>query len=192
MLSTSDNDLAEALAHLVAHAPGEPADFAGGVAAVTNGVEALGLPVQTGSCTTAAGCRRPTRVAPLLLGRLLVLAAVRRPPRAAPAAHRAGGRRLHRQPGPPRSTTRRRSRAAGLVRAKTGTLTGVSALAGTVEDADGRLLAFVFVADRVRPATPSPRATALDRLATAVAGCGCRPEPRRAAWRGGRACPDVR
>jgi D-alanyl-D-alanine carboxypeptidase/D-alanyl-D-alanine-endopeptidase (penicillin-binding protein 4) len=63
--------------------------------------------------------------------------------------------------------------AAGVVRAKTGTLTGVGALAGVTRDADGRLLAFAFVAGDV-PAGGSDRArAALDRAAAALAACGC-------------------
>jgi D-alanyl-D-alanine carboxypeptidase/D-alanyl-D-alanine-endopeptidase (penicillin-binding protein 4) len=58
-----------------------------------------------------------------------------------------------------------------VVRAKTGTLTGVGALAGVLVDADGRLLAFTLIADAV-PATDPGRA-ALDAAATALAGCGC-------------------
>jgi D-alanyl-D-alanine carboxypeptidase/D-alanyl-D-alanine-endopeptidase (penicillin-binding protein 4) len=56
---------------------------------------------------------------------------------------------------------------AGVVRAKTGTLAGVNALAGEVVDADGRLLLFAFVADHVPD--PSIGEAALDRLAAALA-----------------------
>ncbi len=44
----------------------------------------------------------------------------------------------------------------GVVRAKTGTLDGVNTLAGVVYDADGRLLAFAFMANHVQ--SPSARA----------------------------------
>lgn len=69
-------------------------------------------------------------------------------------------------------TSRYTEGAAGVVRAKTGTLTGVNTLAGTVVDQDGRLLAFALLA----AATTDPAAAqvALDRAATALAGCGCR------------------
>ena len=65
-----------------------------------------------------------------------------------------------------------RSRAgAGNVRAKTGTLTGVSALAGVVRDRGGRVLVFAFVADRTS-STPAAEA-ALDALAARLATCIC-------------------
>ncbi|NUL06990.1 D-alanyl-D-alanine carboxypeptidase, partial [Streptomyces lunaelactis] len=59
------------------------------------------------------------------------------------------------------------SPGTGLVRAKTGTLTGVNALAGTVVAPDGRLLAFAFLAGNTPSATAAE--PALDRLAAALA-----------------------
>jgi D-alanyl-D-alanine carboxypeptidase/D-alanyl-D-alanine-endopeptidase (penicillin-binding protein 4) len=61
--------------------------------------------------------------------------------------------------------------AAGLVRAKTGTLSDVSTLAGLAYDANGRLLAFGFMANQVQDTGAAE--DSLDRLATAVTGCGC-------------------
>jgi D-alanyl-D-alanine carboxypeptidase/D-alanyl-D-alanine-endopeptidase (penicillin-binding protein 4) len=68
------------------------------------------------------------------------------------------------------------SAAFGRVRAKTGSLTGVSALAGVLTDRDGRLLVFSFVADRVPGGDPDSAAArvALDQAVAAVAACGCR------------------
>jgi D-alanyl-D-alanine carboxypeptidase/D-alanyl-D-alanine-endopeptidase (penicillin-binding protein 4) len=65
--------------------------------------------------------------------------------------------------------------AAGIFRGKTGTLTGVNALGGTVVTADGRLLVVDLIANGGGPAqgTPAVRA-ALDRFVAVLASCGCR------------------
>ncbi len=61
----------------------------------------------------------------------------------------------------------------GLVRAKTGTLTGVHGLAGLVLTRDNQVAVFVAAADKVKvPKTLAARAD-LDRIATALSGCGC-------------------
>jgi D-alanyl-D-alanine carboxypeptidase/D-alanyl-D-alanine-endopeptidase (penicillin-binding protein 4) len=67
--------------------------------------------------------------------------------------------------------------AAGQVRAKTGSLSGLAAIAGTVVDADGRVLVFAVIADAVPEVggvPPTPSQEALDRVAAALATCGCR------------------
>ena len=63
---------------------------------------------------------------------------------------------------------------AGVVRAKTGTLRGVSALSGVVRTAEGRLLAFALTADAVPQGATRGAEAALDRLAASFAACGCR------------------
>ena len=59
----------------------------------------------------------------------------------------------------------------GVVRAKTGTLTGVSSLAGVVTDADGRLLVFALMTNGGNTAEVRSR---LDEMAATLSGCGCR------------------
>ena len=65
--------------------------------------------------------------------------------------------------------------ALGVVRAKTGNLSTVASLSGIVDDASGRVLAFAFMADQIPKGRLLPAAaTAIDAMATALAGCGCR------------------
>ena len=66
----------------------------------------------------------------------------------------------------------RTSVARAVVRAKTGTLTGVSSLAGQVVTADGALLSFALMADRTGDVGAAQEA--IDRVIARLAGCGCR------------------
>ncbi|MDG6100728.1 D-alanyl-D-alanine carboxypeptidase/D-alanyl-D-alanine endopeptidase [Dactylosporangium aurantiacum] len=172
MLLESDNVLADILARQVALAKGQPASFEGGAAAMRTVLEGLNVPVTAYGLVDGSGFSRNDRLSPALLTTLLAMAA--RSDRAdlhgifsgLPVAGYSGtlaGRFTKPQEG---------AGAAGLVRAKTGTLTGVNSLTGIVVDADGRTLAFAFMADQT---TDGPKAVvALDRVAAALAACGCR------------------
>ena len=61
----------------------------------------------------------------------------------------------------------------GRVRAKTGTLTGVSGLAGLATDLDGTSMVFVLLADRIDPVDTLGARAALDRASAALGACHC-------------------
>jgi D-alanyl-D-alanine carboxypeptidase/D-alanyl-D-alanine-endopeptidase (penicillin-binding protein 4) len=165
MLTRSDNDLAEALGRQVALATRQPASFAGEAAAVAAVLDRLGVQV---ALRDASGLSPQDRVSPDALTALL--AAAVKDPRLGPVLTGlpVGGfdgtlaDRFRTGPG------------GGLVRAKTGTLDGVSALAGLVRTREGRLLAFDVTADGVRLGANVPAQRALDAVAVVLASCGCR------------------
>ena len=169
MLDESDNTVAEVLARLVAARTDRPATFDGAGEAVVAAVGALRVPTEGARFSGGSGLARGGVIAPRTLTATLVLAASKEHPElratltGLPVAG-VTGTLADRYAG--------QDAAVGVVRAKTGTLTGASSLAGTVVDADGRLLVFAVVADRVA-ATDAAR-TALDAVASALAGCGCR------------------
>ncbi|MEU3735394.1 D-alanyl-D-alanine carboxypeptidase/D-alanyl-D-alanine-endopeptidase [Streptomyces sp. NPDC033538] len=162
MMTNSDNDLAEALARHTALAAGEPADFDGVSAAIPARLAQLGLPVRGSRFHDGSGLDRTDRITADLLTAMLAEAADPARPELRPVLT-----------GLPVAgftgtlSSRYTDGAAGLVRAKTGTLTGVNTLAGTTVSADGRLLAFAFLAGDTTDAWAAQ--TALDRLATTLA-----------------------
>ncbi|MDW4906954.1 D-alanyl-D-alanine carboxypeptidase/D-alanyl-D-alanine-endopeptidase [Streptomyces sp. ADMS] len=166
MLTNSDNDLAEALARQTALATDVRPDFAGGARAIHTQLGKLGLPMSGVRFADGSGLNRAGLLTPDLLTALLAKAADPSHPELRPALT-----------GLPVAgftgtlSARYTDGAAGIVRAKTGTLTGVNALAGTVVDRDGRLLAFAFLA--AHTTSPTEAQAALDRTATALAACGC-------------------
>lgn len=168
MLTNSDNDIAEALARQAALATGEPASFEGGSAAVRSELKALGLPLDGVRFADGSGLDRADRLTADLLTALLAEAASAAHPELRPVLT---GLPVAGFTGTLRSRLGPDTEGPGLVRAKTGTLTGVSSLAGTLVDADGRLLAFAFLASETT-STPGAQA-ALDRATAALADCGC-------------------
>jgi D-alanyl-D-alanine carboxypeptidase/D-alanyl-D-alanine-endopeptidase (penicillin-binding protein 4) len=168
MLTTSDDDLAEALGRAVAVHDHRPADFAGAAQAVTARVQSVGVPPGAVSLHDTSGLSHRDRVTAASLA-VVLRATVRdadlRPVlEGLPVAGLTGTLAS-------RFGTSLASRAAGVLRAKTGTLTGVNSLAGEVVDGSGRLLVFAFLA----PHAPSPGQTeaALDSLAARLVRCGC-------------------
>ena len=131
------------------------------------GVPASGLAVQDGS-----GLSRSNRITALALAALLTADARDRAPDAAiswlPPGLPVGGLTgsLAGRYEDPQTAA-----GAGRVHAKTGTLTGVTSLTGLVTTAQGRPLAFSVITNE-STSTEAAR-QALDRIAAALAGCGC-------------------
>nr|WSZ97591.1 D-alanyl-D-alanine carboxypeptidase/D-alanyl-D-alanine-endopeptidase [Streptomyces sp. NBC_00857] len=162
-LTESDNDIAESLARQTAIAAHEPASFEGAGRAVTAQLDKLQLPLDGTRFADGSGLNRKDRASAGLLTALLA--------RAAAPAHPELRAVLTGLPiagfsGTLRSRYADEAPAAGLVRAKTGTLTGVNTLAGTVVDRRGRLLAFAFMGGST--SEPGAAQAALDRLSAAL------------------------
>ncbi|MFD6971260.1 D-alanyl-D-alanine carboxypeptidase/D-alanyl-D-alanine-endopeptidase [Streptomyces sp. NPDC059979] len=164
MLTNSDNDIAEALARQTALASGQPASFEGAEKAVTAKLAGLGVDVTGSRFADGSGLNRADKISAGLLTGLLTKAADPQRPELRPVLT---GLPVAGFTGTLRARNSGSSPAAGLVRAKTGTLTGVNSLSGTVVDSSGRLLAFAFLT----AGTPGPEGAekALDKLAAAVA-----------------------
>nr|WP_308296588.1 D-alanyl-D-alanine carboxypeptidase/D-alanyl-D-alanine-endopeptidase [Streptomyces sp. ISL-44] len=164
MLTNSDNDIAEALARQTALASGLPASFEGGEKAVTAKLAALGVDVSGSRFADGSGLNRADKVSSGLLTGLLAKAADPQRPELRPVLT---GLPVAGFTGTLRGRNAGSSPAAGLLRAKTGTLTGVNSLAGTVVDRSGRLLAFAFLTANSADGPAAEKS--LDKLAAAVA-----------------------
>jgi len=172
MLQVSDNYLAETMGRMAAVATGRPGSNDGATAVVTAEVGAAGILSETAKlvdvCGLAMGNQVPARLFTDVVRAMTTGADTRL--RSALDGFPVGGLSgtLDMRYGD--ATT---SGGAGLVRAKTGTLNTVLALSGYVVDADGRLLVFSFIGNGLTPGAAGNK-EALDRAATALAGCGCR------------------
>ena len=166
-LSTSDNDYAEALARLAAEAGGFEASFEGVAAHAAEVMARLGVATEDDSFADGSGLSRANALSPSTLTGLLAVTSTG-------YGHVGSGLSVAGATGSLRgrydaAATRV---ARGVVRAKTGTLTGVVGLAGYVSRPDGRLLAFAFLDDSMPGGTLAGRA-AVDRAAAALVSCDC-------------------
>jgi serine-type D-Ala-D-Ala carboxypeptidase/endopeptidase (penicillin-binding protein 4) len=172
MLEESNNVIAENLARQVAIATGQQPSFSGAAAAVISVLHRLGV---TGEMMLydGSGLSPDDRIAPAVLVQLISLAASHAQLRPVltglPVDGFSGtltqGGSVFGSGGPA---------GLGVIRAKTGNLSTVAALAGTAYAKNGELLAFAVMADQLRSANLTRAATAMVQLGTVLAGCGCR------------------
>ena len=169
VLQTSDNEGAEVLAHQVGLAVTGRGSFTAGVAGVTKTLAGLGIDLHGAKVYDGSGLSRDDRIDVRTLVQLLQYDAApghtdqRAVVTGLPVAA-FNGSLSGRFDG---------TSGAGWVRAKTGTLTGTSALAGLAQDARGRLLVFAFVSNHVPYVGTLATRAALDGLAGALAACHC-------------------
>ena len=175
VLEVSDNEGAEVLARQVAIARELPASFAGGARAVTAVLTELGLDLAGDRIYDGSGLSRQDLLTPgTLLSVIDVASSPEHPGLRSvvadlPVAGFTGSLAYRFETGD--------QAGLGMVRAKTGTLTGVHGLTGTVTSVDGAVMGFVAIADRVKlPNTLAVRAL-LDEVAAALAGCTCAATP---------------
>jgi serine-type D-Ala-D-Ala carboxypeptidase/endopeptidase (penicillin-binding protein 4) len=166
MMIESENNVAEALAFAVAEARGGEPEFAEAGPAVRDVLAELGVEgveVDDGSGLSVNNeISAETLVDMLLLAGEPEHAALRYTLTGLPVAHFNGT--LTDRYAPQSSA----ASGAGWIRAKTGTLSGVSTLAGLAADPDGRLVVFAFMANN-----PMAAGAALDGIASALADCRC-------------------
>ncbi|MFC5369672.1 D-alanyl-D-alanine carboxypeptidase/D-alanyl-D-alanine-endopeptidase [Arcanobacterium bovis] len=143
MLLESDNSIAETLGHLVAIKAGEPADFNGASRAVIKSLKAQGISISGVALSDSSGLSEMNKIPPRTLVDILnhvwscsdcKLTAI------GPGLPVAGlDGTLHDRFGA--------TAGLGFVRAKTGSLSDVSSLAGYTFTAGGRPLSFAVIVD---------------------------------------------
>ena len=167
MLTDSDNDLAEALAHLSGVVVKGTGSFSSGAAAMQATAVALGLPTTGMALFDGSGLSNKDRLSAQALGKILMLAAQGSIGGIAPALAIAGFTGTLAD----RFTSVAQKSAAGFVRAKTGTLNGVVNLVGIVPDLDGRVLVFSVLTNGI--SSIERTRVSVDQIATKLRACGC-------------------
>lgn len=169
MLTDSDNDVAESLGHLVGASVLDDGSFAGGAEATAQILSEAGVDVEGMRLVDASGLSGRNRLAPATLADVLI--DVVRGERWSPIVQ---GLAVAGVTGTlaDRFATKATSAGRGVVRAKTGTLTGVGSLAGTVVDDDDRPLVFAVIGNDLR--SQARARDTMDRLVSRLAECGCR------------------
>lgn len=171
MLTESNNDLAESLAHLVGLKATGKATFRTGASATIEAIGELGVSTIGLVLVDGSGLSRRNRIAPVTLASVISSTAGDQAKELWPIA---AGLPVAGLTGTlaDRFTLKATRQAIGYVRAKTGSLSDTVALAGSVRDRDGRVLTFAVLANKI-PSVAAARAT-VDKIANQLAKCGCR------------------
>lgn len=171
VIELSDNEGAEVLLRHVALAQDRPGSFVAGVSAMKVTLDRLGIDLSRASLDDGSGLARTNLLPVAALVQVLQTAASDTHPElrtvvaTLPVAGFSGSLGYRFVLDAPTGL--------GAVRAKTGTLSGVHGLAGLVHTADGGVLVFAAVADRVPVLKTLDARAQLDRIAALLASCGC-------------------
>jgi D-alanyl-D-alanine carboxypeptidase/D-alanyl-D-alanine-endopeptidase (penicillin-binding protein 4) len=174
MLEQSNNVIAENLARHVAIATGQPATFKGGARAEEATLARLGIGSGV-QLVDGSGLSPLDRITPAALVQLLRLASAASQPDLRPVITGLPVTGFSGTLGPGGSVFGTGpSSGYGMVRAKTGNLQTVAALAGIAYDKDGQLLAFAVMADKLSKNALGTAAPAMVSMSDALAACGCK------------------
>lgn len=169
MLRVSENNVAEVLFRQVALAQGYPATWSGAASAAKEVLRDLGIPSWRLRLVDGSGLSGRNRLTATSLTEVLDTALGDARLDALidglPVAGRSGTL-INRFVAPPASCAR------GEVAAKTGSLTGVSTLAGVTQGRDGRWRSFAIMVNQRPSSYPTTETSlAIDTLAAVVQGC---------------------
>ncbi|MFZ1362742.1 MAG: D-alanyl-D-alanine carboxypeptidase/D-alanyl-D-alanine-endopeptidase [Candidatus Nanopelagicales bacterium] len=170
MMELSDNTTAENLAHLAGVKLAGSGSFTGGVQAAQEVLSRLGISTAGLVLNDGSGLSRKNRITPITLAQTLKASALSENSAiwavqsTLPVAGLTGTlvNRFALEATRP---------GRGVVRGKTGALSGVNSLAGLITDSSGRLLTYAFMADKVK--NPDKARLAWDEAATNLSKCGC-------------------
>jgi D-alanyl-D-alanine carboxypeptidase/D-alanyl-D-alanine-endopeptidase (penicillin-binding protein 4) len=171
VLTVSDNEAAEVLLHHVGIAEEGAGSIEAGRRGVRRILESEGIPLRSSALYDGSGLSRDSRLDPRVLVDVLRLALdpdrpeLRAVVTGLPVAGFTGSLTNRMDQGAPAGR--------GRVRAKTGTLTGVTSLAGIAADVDGNAMVFVLMADKVRKNKDLLARVAMDNAAAALGACHC-------------------
>ncbi|GAB3131546.1 D-alanyl-D-alanine carboxypeptidase/D-alanyl-D-alanine-endopeptidase [Tsukamurella serpentis] len=168
----SDNVLAETIGRELAIASGQPASFDGATRAVLGALRGGGFDLTGVELSDTSGLSSLNRIPAKVLDAVVTAAASPAKPQLRPLLDLlpvAGATGTLAD----RYVTANRP-GAGFVRAKTGSLSGVSTLAGYVTGRDGAVLTFTLMSSGTPVDVARP---AMDAVTAALRGCGCGAAP---------------
>jgi len=165
-LGVSDNTIAEVVARVLAKETGQAVNPLGAAAATIIQLRDMGVDTTGMAIFDGAGFSENNQISPLQLASTIVQS--RTDPNTSDVIEYLPLGGLEGTVGARYADTD----AAGYLRAKTGSLTGVTTMAGVITTADGRVLAFAAMADGMPYGQSQPKA-AIDGFVAALADCGC-------------------